>query len=69
MTYGSVDLRCSIFTAAYFCRYDDLDFVHSFAVCLGSSFATSVAVFEPLSGLVAVDLTLCVVPFAKASRG
>jgi len=39
-----------------------LDVVHSFVVCLGPSFATSVAAFEPPSGLVAVDLTLSVVP-------
>ena len=39
--------------------------MHSFAACLGPSFATSVAVFEPLSGLVAVDLTFSVVPSRK----
>ena len=39
--------------------------MHSCAACLGPSFATSVAVFEPPSGLVAVDLTLSVVPFRE----
>ena len=56
---------CSIITAVYPCRHNDFHFVHSFVVCLGSSSATPVAVFEPLSGLVAVDLTLCAFPFRK----